>query len=125
MYGAALQRFPVHAQVLPQISTHLACLVCLHLELWYRSLPQELQGLTALVTLDLSHNALTELPVHIINTWATSGSLQQLNLSDNQLVQLPEELCRVTSLQELLLHHNDLLLLPSQVSSRTSGGMGF
>jgi Leucine-rich repeat (LRR) protein len=97
----------------------------LHFGLYYRSLPEELQGLTALVTLDLSHNALTELPGHIINTWATSGSLQQLNLSDNQLVQLPEELCRVTSLQELLLHHNDLLLLPSQVSSRTSGGMGF
>jgi Leucine-rich repeat (LRR) protein len=81
-------------------------------------MPQELLELTALVTLDLSHNSLTVLPPQTFHTWSTSGSLQRLDLSHNQLVQLPEELCQVTSLQELLLHHNDLQLLPAKVSVR-------
>ncbi|MEH2352218.1 leucine-rich repeat domain-containing protein [Nostoc sp.] len=67
------------------------------------------------IELDLSNNQLTELPEAI----ASLTGLQELYLDNNQLTELPEAIASLTGLQQLDLHNNQLTQLPEAIASLT------
>lgn len=80
-----------------------------------------LKGLTLLeiyqlTGLDLSNNQLTELPGEIGHL----TNLEYLNLSKNKLINLPEEIGRLTNLQELNVSNNQLTELPKEIGQLTN-----
>jgi Leucine-rich repeat (LRR) protein len=58
--------------------------------------------------LDLSHNELSDLPKEI----GLLRELRNFNLNVNRLTNLPDELCRLTNLQSLKLEHNRFKKIP-------------
>lgn len=65
-----------------------------------------------LTELDLSKNQLTQLPLEITEP----NNLVTLNLSHNQLTQLPPEIKKLKNLKTLNLFHNRLTQLPSEIA---------
>jgi len=61
--------------------------------------------------LDLSNNELTELPRRI----SKLKKLQYLNLGQNNLTALPDEICNLTNLSHLYLSNNELTKLPEKI----------
>ncbi|XP_041968911.1 leucine-rich repeat and calponin homology domain-containing protein isoform X2 [Aricia agestis] len=72
-----------------------------------RSIPETVGGLQSLTYLDLSCNQLTELPREVC-----SMPLQVLLLPDNMLASLPKEIGRMTTLAELDASNNRLTQVP-------------
>ncbi|XP_047437183.1 leucine-rich repeat serine/threonine-protein kinase 1 isoform X2 [Mugil cephalus] len=68
-------------------------------------------GLIHLKTLDLSDNALKELPLAPSSQEVICSSLQQVNLSQNQLNSLPPGLLHLTKIQRLSAAKNQLTVL--------------
>ena len=73
------------------------------------------QELATLQTLDLSWNQLTDLPESI----GQLTQLQKLDLSYNQLTSLPDSISKLTQLQTLDLSYNRLTDLPDSISKLT------
>ncbi|XP_040888792.1 leucine-rich repeat serine/threonine-protein kinase 1 isoform X2 [Toxotes jaculatrix] len=65
-------------------------------------------GLIHLQTLDLSNNLLKELPSALSSQEVICSSLQQVNLSQNQLTSLPPGLLHLTRIQRLFASKNKL-----------------
>ncbi|MEO1741364.1 MAG: COR domain-containing protein, partial [Cyanobacteria bacterium J06629_9] len=84
-------------------------------------IPDSLAQLQSLQQLDLSANQITQIPDSI----AQLQSLQQLNLFNNQITQIPDSLAQLQSLQQLDLSANQitqintLQILPSGLESLT------
>jgi small GTP-binding protein len=72
--------------------------------------------LTNLQVLDLSSNQLSQVPVEL----GQLTSLQQLDLSSNQLSQVPVELGQLTNLQQLDLNSNQLSQVPVELGQLTN-----
>ena len=64
-----------------------------------------------LTNLNLSNNQLTELPPEIVEL----KNLTNLNLSSNKLTQLPSEIVKLTNLKNLFLFNNQLTELPLEI----------
>ena len=62
-------------------------------------------------SLELSHNELTELPLELVQL----SSLQELGLAHNELTSLPAELARLSSLRQLDVSGNELTALPPEI----------
>eukprot|EP00741_Cyanophora_paradoxa_P021826 tig00000241_g21068.t1 len=75
------------------------------------ALPDELSRLSALRTLDVSHNALEAVPPAI----AGLASLQRLYLHGNRLERLPPALGRLAALERLDVSQNRLRALPAEL----------
>lgn len=88
----------------------LQTLICRHNLL--ESLPP-LTGLNALLTMDVSSNALTALPASI----GELPVLHHIDCNSNQLAALPAELCHLRALQTLLCHSNQLEQLPDEMGA--------
>ena len=63
--------------------------------------------------LDLSCNQLTEIPKEIGNLY----KLQELNLSSNKLTEIPKEIGNLQNLQELNLSFNKLKEIPKEIGN--------
>ncbi|MFQ5979224.1 MAG: leucine-rich repeat domain-containing protein, partial [Candidatus Heimdallarchaeota archaeon] len=63
--------------------------------------------------LDLSKNQLTQLPPEL----GQLHNLEQLDLSKNQLTQLPPELSRLENLRHIYLGGNKLTALPKEIAA--------
>ena len=71
---------------------------------------------TGQTTLDLSWNQMTELPAEI----GTLTNLTRLNLSYNRLSQLPAEIGTLTNLTTLILSNNQMKELPAEIGTLTN-----
>ncbi len=74
-------------------------------------IPNNVEGLTGLKTLDVRQNQITLFPVTLTNL----DSLIYLDLSNNELYWLPSEISQLTNLNHLSLHHNNLTVLPESI----------
>ncbi|KAK8941188.1 hypothetical protein KSP39_PZI010590 [Platanthera zijinensis] len=75
------------------------------------SLPTTISALSSLTKLDLHCNHITELPDSI----GGLINLAYLYLSGNQLISLPSTICKLQHLEELDLSSNQLMLLPDVI----------
>ncbi|XP_061411442.1 protein flightless-1 homolog [Lethenteron reissneri] len=103
----------LHAQ-LRQL-TAMTALETLHMRNTQRTLsnlPTQLEALTHLADVDLSHNELARVPECLY----TLSALRRLNLSDNQITELSLCMDQWTQLQTLNLSRNQLTSLPSSIS---------
>jgi Leucine-rich repeat (LRR) protein len=66
----------------------------------------------------LASNRISSLPGHII---ACLISLKHIDLTSNQLSELPDELCQLQKLERLLVGSNSLRRLPDGCVSSLSG----
>ena len=78
-------------------------------------LPESVEQLTQLRSLNLSYNQLTAL----LESLGQLTQLQSLDLSSNQLTALPESLGQLTQLQSLDLSNNQLTTLPESLGQLT------
>jgi len=62
--------------------------------------------------LDLSNNQIKEIPKQI----GQLVNLQQLYLSNNQIKEIPKELCQLSNLQTLSLSNNSIKKIPKELS---------
>ncbi|GFX88026.1 CCR4-NOT transcription complex subunit 6-like [Trichonephila clavipes] len=76
-----------------------------------RHLSSPLWQMTSLTSLYLNNNALTSIPSEI----SLLVNLAHLNVSFNQLRNIPPEMGDMTSLRELLLNNNNISTLPTQL----------
>lgn len=76
-------------------------------------LPSELAACTTLTELNLSENQISQIPPE--SPLATLHRLEVLRLSLNKVASLPEDICNLSSLRELHLSANRLLTLPSSI----------
>jgi len=74
-------------------------------------LPRDREALFNLTELDLTYNQLTELPKEIGNL----VNLTELHLSYNQLTELPKEIGNLVNLTVLGLYNNQLTELPKEL----------
>ena len=81
------------------------------------TLPTEISQLTSLRRLDLTNNQLKELPTALFQLQRT---ITTLYLKGNQLEELPSEIFRLTALEELDLSNNQLKKLPAEVDQLTA-----
>ncbi|MEE1964621.1 leucine-rich repeat domain-containing protein [Allomuricauda taeanensis] len=79
-------------------------------------LPHEIGDLTALRTLYLGYNQLTEIPESI----GKLAALQELYLNSNQLTEIPESIGDLTALERLYLSYNQLTEIPSSIDKLTA-----
>jgi Leucine-rich repeat (LRR) protein len=77
--------------------------------------PEWLEMLTTLTTLDLSGNQLSDLPA----SFGNHTKLTELNLSDNKISQLPQSFGNLTALKTLNLSDNRLFQLPESIGNLT------
>ena len=82
-------------------------------------LPDSLGNLTALTTLDLSVNQLTRLP-DSLDTLRSLTALTTLDFTRNQLTQLPDSFGSLTALTQLNLRGNQLTRLPDSFGNLTA-----
>jgi len=75
-----------------------------------------LARLTALTTLNLSHNLLSQLPVDMANL----TNLRELHVSHNVIVKLPSALFSLTNLQILNASNNAITSIPAEVGQLRS-----
>ena len=75
--------------------------------------PEELRELTHLQRLNLSNNQLMQIPPEEL---ACLIHLQHLNLHKNQLTSIPAELAQLSHLQHLDLHTNRLTSIPAELA---------
>jgi Leucine-rich repeat (LRR) protein len=81
-----------------------------------RTLPPIIGFYAHLVNLNLSNNLLETLPEQIR---AMHAGLTELDVSNNQLLKLPNGLCNLTSLIRLRMANNKLKVIPDNVSKLT------
>ena len=93
---------------IPQEIGNLSSLVTLRLGSNSLTDFQHLTGLSNLVALDLSQNDLRELPLEVIQL----VSLESLDLSGNPLENLPDEIVHLIHLKELSVHETEVTSLP-------------
>ena len=104
------------AALLPKIA---ALTALTSLDLWgngLTELPSEIAALTVLTSLNLGGNGLTELPSEI----AALTALTSLDLWGNGLTELPSEIAALTALTSLDLERNGLTELPSEITALTA-----
>ena len=80
------------------------------------AVPAEIGQLTSLQNFDLSGNQLTSAPAEI----GQLTLLEQLDLGDNQLTSVPAEIGQLTSLKMLDLSDNQLTSLPAEIGQLAS-----
>jgi len=76
---------------------------------------EEICQITQLTTLNLSNNNITQLPVEI----GQLTQLTELNLCNNNLTQLPVEIGHLTQLTRLYLQYNNITHLPVEIGQLT------
>jgi internalin A len=111
LFGLGLTSLPESLEKLTSLQT---------LELFdnqITSLPESLEKLTSLQTLLVWNNKLTSLPESL----GKLTSLQTLDLTENQLTNLPVGIRELRGLTHLFLHDNPALGLPLEVLGHTSG----
>jgi len=79
----------------------------------YGAIPQSVEKKEELTRLDLSKNNLKELPQEL----GILSNLVVLNLAHNQLEELPESFCNLTSLSNLDLRRNSFSIFPQALTS--------
>lgn len=105
--GMELQKAPSNLERL----TSLRELVLSHNNL--TEVPPWIGNLAEMVTLDLSGNLISDLPTEL----ARLTKLETLYLAANQLVEMPLEIRRLTGLKRLRLSGNRLSRLPAEIGS--------
>jgi len=75
-----------------------------------------LQHLTKLQDLDLCNNRITDIPDEI----TILTSLRSLAASDNKILDLPVKLCSMANLQTLCFRRNQLQIIPPQITQLTN-----
>lgn len=115
LHGVALQRYlpPGLAQLTGLHTLGLTC-CCLQPAGVAQLLRQVVQGGMKLRVLLLRSNDLLQLPSH---GWQALDGLQELDLSHNQLMDIPTGLSHLTDLRTLQLHHNQIHTLPTHLST--------
>lgn len=88
-----------------ELLTHVQFLQLIQMQLKDSDIPASIGRLTNLKALDFSANQLSTIPVKMIGQ---PKNLTYLSLSQNQLIELPEELKQLENLQYLYLSKNDL-----------------
>ncbi|MAH81565.1 MAG: hypothetical protein CMP39_07850 [Rickettsiales bacterium] len=68
-------------------------------------IPDEIELLNSLVTLNLSNNSISEIPDSI---FYISSSLEDLNLNNNQITEFNEKLITLSSLKSLQINNNNI-----------------
>lgn len=86
-------------------------LTVLRIQMRLGQVPSSLCHATALLHLDLSHNALTAFPPVLLRL----SRLQELGLSSNHITELPREICCLTDLRELHAMFNALEEVPAEL----------
>ncbi|MEE1964620.1 leucine-rich repeat domain-containing protein [Allomuricauda taeanensis] len=84
--------------------------------LYLKVLPCKIGDLTALETLDLAYNQLTEIPSSIGKLTA----LKILYLGVNRLTEIPESIGKLTALEDLSLAYNQLTEIPDRIGDLTA-----
>lgn len=78
-----------------------------------KSFPSTLNRLIFLEELNLSGNALTEIPPFIFNL----PRLRVLHLAENKITKVPSQIAQLTQLERLYLGQNQLASIPRQIST--------
>ena len=101
-------------EVLPESMQHMSALQSLDVSFNdLTGLPEFIGNLPALQSLNVSYNRLTKLPEFIGNLPA----LQSLDVSFNQLTELPESIGNMSALQSLDVSYNQLTELPEFIGN--------
>jgi len=98
-------------------------------------IPESMNNMTFLQTLNIADNQITELPVldqltalttiymhqnkikNFTGVFVNSGSVTYISASDNELVELPPELATMSSLETLLVANNKITELPPEYAN--------
>jgi len=89
---------------------------CLILRKFFIKCNKTLDYCFCVENLNLSDNKLTEVPSEL----SLLTKLQKLELSDNQLTKIPSEFSKLTNLKELYLDNNRLVNVPAEFSTLTN-----
>ncbi len=81
-----------------------------------KGLPRSENELLNMTYLDLSSNNLTEIPKEVFNL----TNLTALNLSENEISILPKEIGNLVNLRELYLDNNSLMEIPVEIETLTN-----
>ena len=73
-----------------------------------------LKALVSLTALNFSANSLTDIAEEALQVIALQGTLSELDLSYNELMELPPGVCHITSLKSLYLQENMLVEIPTE-----------
>ena len=80
-----------------------------------KNIPDDISKLTCLSELNLSYNNLELFPASVCLKEALQKSLSSLDLSNNQIKQLPLQICELTNLVSLKVDQNELSQLPPTI----------